>query len=248
MAEDTRSHYDRLAEDYDENWAYSSEFIEWMTGHILARLDLRNGERVADIGCGTGLYAKGLADRAGSVLCVDPSANMLAQLPDDDAFVPLQASAEDVAGRHVELPCPELDALLVKEAIHHVRDPAAVIDGLAELLAPNGRLLVVMLPARIGYPLFPAALELFERLQPDPADIASAMRAAGLRVEMEYESFTLSFAKSRYLDMVRSRYMSLLSSFDDAELARGIAEIDELYPDDRLTFPDRHTFILGRRT
>lgn len=247
MPEDPQSHYDRLADTYNDNWAYSPDFIRWMTGHILDRLALRAGERVADVGCGTGLYAKGLVERTGTVLCIDPSANMLAQLPKTEALVPIQASAEAVASREVELPDDQLDAILVKEAIHHVRDQAAVLAGLAQLLAPNGRLLVVMLPARIEYPLFPAALALFERLQPDPADVATIMGTAGLQVDLRYESFELSFKKARYLAMVRSRYMSLLSSFDDAELERGIAEIDQCYPAERLSFTDRHAFVLGVR-
>ena len=247
MPEDSPSHYDRLAEQYDRNWAYSTEFIAWMTGHILDRLALGAGERVADIGCGTGLYATGLAERAGTVLCVDPSAHMLAQLPEDAVVQPLQVSAEEVAAGRVKLPYDQLDAVLIKEAIHHVRDPAAVLEGIGGLLAPEGRMLVVMLPARIEYPLFAAALELFESLQPGPDSIAAAMRTAGLRVELRYEAFTLSFEKSRYLSMVRSRYMSLLSSFDDAQLERGIAEIDARYPAERLTYRDRHAFILVER-
>jgi SAM-dependent methyltransferase len=247
MPQDPPSHYDRLADRYDQNWAYSPAFIDWMTGHILDRLTLRVGERVADIGCGTGLYAKGLAERVGTVLCVDPSPKMLAQLPTGAALQPIRASAEDVAAGRVKLPYGQLDAVLIKEAIHHVRDPAAVLHGLGQLLASAGRLLVVMLPARIEYPLFAAALELFERLQPDPEAIADAMRTADLSVDLRYESFALSFEKSRYLAMVRSRYMSLLSAFDDDELERGIAEIDERYPAERLTYRDRHAFVLGVR-
>ncbi len=247
MPEDPHTHYDRLAERYDNNWAYSPAFITWMTGHILDRLAVRPGERVADLGCGTGLYAKGLLDRAGRVLCVDPSAKMLAQLPEDDELQPICASSEDVAAGRAKLPYDQLDAVLIKEAIHHVSDPAAVLYGLCQLLAPGGRLLVVMLPTRIEYPLFAAALALFERLQPDPEAIAAAMRAAGLAVDLQYESFTLSFEKSRYLSMVRSRYMSLLSSFSDAELERGIAEIDQRYAGERLIYRDRHAFVLGVR-
>jgi ubiquinone/menaquinone biosynthesis C-methylase UbiE len=247
MPQDQHSHYDRLADQYNDNWAYSPAFIKWMTGHLLDRLKLRPGERVADIGCGTGLYAKGLAERAGRVLCIDPSPNMLAQLPGYAGLQPIQASAEDLAAGRVTLPYGQLDVVLIKEVIHHVRDRAAVLNGLARLLAPQGRLLVVMLPTQIEYPLFSAALELFERLQPDPEAITTAICAAGLHVDFQYESFALSFEKSRYLSMVRSRYMSLLASFDDDELERGVAEIDERYPAGRLTYRDRQAFILGVR-
>lgn len=247
MSRTEREHYERLAETYDENWAYNPEFIGWMTGEILGRLEIRAGERVVDVGCGTGLYSRGLAERAGRVVCVDPSAGMLARLPAGDEFVAVRASAEDVASGRVRLPDERLDAVLVKEAIHHVGDRAAVIGGLAGLLAEGGRLLVVMLPTTIAYPLFAAALAEFERAQPDPEEIASLIEAAGLRAAVGYAEFPLSFGKRRYLGMVRDRYMSLLSGFSDAELEAGIAEIDARYPGERLEFGDRFAFVLGVR-
>jgi ubiquinone/menaquinone biosynthesis C-methylase UbiE len=247
MEDRAGSHYERLAEDYNDNWVYNPGFIEWMTGQILNRLAIRPGDRTADIGCGTGLYSTALAEHAGQVLCVDPSAGMLEQLPKDNALIPIQSSAESIASGEVRIPCDRLDAILVKEAIHHVHDRSAVLSGLARILAPEGRLLVVMLPTRIEYPLFKAALDLFEELQPDPNEVAAAMRAAGLQVNIEHESFALSFDKARYISMVRARYMSLLSSFDDAQLDRGIAEMDTRYRGDRLDFVDRHAFILGTR-
>jgi SAM-dependent methyltransferase len=172
---------------------------------------------------------------------------MLEQLPAGEPFIPFQASAEDLAAGEVRLPHERFDAILIKEALHHVEDRPAVLGGLAGLLAPGGRLLVVMLPSRIDYPLFAAAIELFERLQPDPDEVAAAMRGAGLQTGLTYESFPLSFTKERYLSMVRSRYMSLLSSFDDREPEQGIAEIGQRYPGDRVDFPDRFAFVRGVR-
>ena len=248
MAEDrASSHYERLAENYNDNWAYSPSFIEWMTAQILDRLVIKPGDRIADIGCGTGLYSAALAERTDRVLCVDPSPGMLEQLPKSDALVPVQASAESIASGDTRLPWDRLDGILVKEAIHHVRDRSAVLSGLGRTLAPGGRLLVVMLPTRIEYPLFKAALDLFERLQPDPDEIVAAMRATGLQASVEYESFSLSFEKERYIDMVRARYMSLLSSFDDAQLDQGIGEMDTRYRENRLDFVDRFAFVLGTR-
>jgi SAM-dependent methyltransferase len=245
----TRAHYDRLADSYDDNWAYSPAYVAWMTGCILDRAAIRSGQVVADIGCGTGLYSRGLAATAAQVICADPSQAMLDQLPGDPAFVPVRASAQDIAERRVTLPGDSLDAIVIKEAIHHV--PAggrqAVLRGLAELLAPGGRIVIVMLPARIGYPLFTAALQHFERLQPDPADIAAMLSGAGLETELTHDSYTLVLAKDRYLSMVRNRYMSLLADFSDAELERGISDIQERYPGDRLEFADRFAFICGIR-
>jgi ubiquinone/menaquinone biosynthesis C-methylase UbiE len=170
---------------------------------------------------------------------------MLGQVPADERLIPVQASAEDLSAQRVGLPHAGYDALVLKEVLHHVADRAAVISGLSRLLRPGGRMLVVMLPTSISYPLFAAALDLFTRQQPDPAEVAAAMGTAGLRVELSFESFPLVFPAERYLQMVRNRYMSLLSHFDDAQLDAGVAEIRRAHPGEQFEFADTFAFVLG---
>jgi ubiquinone/menaquinone biosynthesis C-methylase UbiE len=179
------------------------------------------------------------------VVCVDPSARMLEQVSDDPRLVAVQGSAEDLTVGSPLLPVDQFEAILVKEAIHHVTDRAAVIGQLARLLTPRGRLLVVMLPTGIDYPLFQAAHDRFAELQPDPEEIAAAMSEAGLVVELSYDEFPLVFATERYLAMVRDRYMSLLSTFDDDEISAGVEEIRRCHPGERVEFKDRFAFVLG---
>jgi 2-polyprenyl-3-methyl-5-hydroxy-6-metoxy-1,4-benzoquinol methylase len=246
----TQAHYQRLAARYDDNWAYNPAHIAWMTSRIIRHADIGSGQTVADIGCGTGLYSRGLTAAARAVICADPSQAMLDQLPADPALIPVLASAEDIATHRVTLPAQRLDAMVIKEALHHVpadRRPA-VLHGLAGLLPPGGRILIVMLPVRIDYPLFTAALERFASLQPEPSGIAAMLAATGLETEVTYDSYRLTVEKDRYLSMVRSRYMSLLSTFTDAELDQGITEIQNRHPDDHLEFTDQFAFIRGTHT
>jgi SAM-dependent methyltransferase len=170
---------------------------------------------------------------------------MLTQVPAGERLITVAAPVEEVAAGRRGLPYERFDAMLLKEMLHHVQDRAAVIAGLARLVRPGGRMLVVMLPKRISYPLFADAPELFERRQPDPVGVADEMRAAGLDAELTYESFPLTFPTGRYLQMVRSRYMSLLSAFDDEQLAAGVAEIGAAHPEEEVSFPDRFAFVLG---
>lgn len=105
-----------------------------------------------------------------------------------------------------------------------------------------------MLPTTIEYPLFAAALERYEELQPDPADVGDSLRAAGLCTRLTYVEHELRMDRDRYMRMVRSRYMSVLSTFTDAELDEGIHEMKSNHPEEELVFPDRFAFILGARS
>ncbi|WP_326807201.1 MULTISPECIES: methyltransferase [unclassified Streptomyces] len=250
MRRDMGEHYQNLASAYDDNWAYSPAFIRWMSEQIASALELSADDRMADIGCGTGLFARKIAEVLHPhrpLLCVDPSTAMLDQLPSSPALSPLGASAEEIANQTVTLPYEQLDAMWLKESVHHVTDPAATLGGLARLLAPGGRLLVAMLPTTIAYPLFAEALKRYEERQPDPAGIAQHLTDAGLRAELTFVEHELRLDKERYLAMVRARYMSVLSTFSDEELDTGIEEIRARHPEPELVFPDRFAFVLGVR-
>lgn len=133
----------------------------------------------------------------------------------------------------------------LKESVHHLPNPAHTLRGLADRLAPGGRLLVVMLPATIRYPLFAAALARFEELQPDPADVVKHLGAAGLDAGLSHVEHELRIDRDTYFGMVRARYMSLLSTFSDSEIEDGIEEMRAAHPEPVLVFPDRFAFALG---
>lgn len=249
---DVRSHYEGLAAEYDEHWVYGPDYIAWMSARIAEALSLSPDDRIADIGCGTGLFAREVAriiQPKQAILCVDPSEAMLHGIgtPPPVGLLPILASAEDIAEGRVSLPYEQLDAAWLKESVHHVADRAGTLRGLAERLAPGGRLLVVMLPTTIRYPLFQAALDRFEELQPDPAHIAGHLETAGLNVKLSYVEHELRLDREKYVGMVRARYMSLLSTFSDSEIERGIDEMRAAHPEPVLTFADRFAFVLGSK-
>lgn len=249
MTYDPADHYERLAENYDDTWGHRPDYVAWMNQLVFDRLRIQPGHRVADIGAGTGLFLRSLVRQVAEdnpIVCIDPSASMLNQLPEDPRLHPVCASAEAVASGEVDLPYDRLDAIVIKETVHHFTDIPKTLAGLAQRLVPGGRLLVVTLPPRLEYPLFTAALDRFAEHQPEPDDIASAMRDAGMDVALDYEAFTVRVDSDHYARLVGRRWMSVLSTFDDDELAAGLAEMRARNGEGELSFPDRFAFVLGR--
>ena len=250
MSDHTGTHYAQIASSYDGAWSTRSAYVAWMSAEIAKRLRISPGERIADIGAGTGLFVRGLTEHASAstpVLCIDPSAEMLEHLPEDPRLRPIRGSAEETAAGEVVLPYEQLDAILMKETIHHVGDVPETVRGLVGRLAPGGRLLVVTLPPILDYPLFQAALDRFAARQPEPESIAEAMRAAGLETECTVEEVPVVADRDEYIELVGSRWMSVLSSFTDGELAAGLDEMRARYPQQELHFVDRIAFVSGVR-
>lgn len=251
MVEDhVKSHYEQLAMGYDAAWERRSAYVEWMSRQIRERVRLSKGERVADIGSGTGLFLRELLPYAAPetpVLAVDPSSAMLEQLPEDARMTPVCATAEEFAAGTVDLPYRTFDAIIAKEAVHHFRDLESTLVRMAGRLAPLGRLLIVTLPPKIQYPLFPEALTRFAENHPEPNDIARILRGADLEVAVSHATYRVSVAREDWLSIVANRWMSVLSTFSDADLADGIEQIRAQFPQEQLEFDDTFAFILATR-
>ena len=107
---------------------------------LLARLDLRPGLRVLDVGCGPGTDLGQLADAvglAGSVIGVDVDPAMVAEA--ERRFAGdgrIEVHLGDAHG--LELPAASVDRARADRVLQHVDDPARVLAELRRVLRPGG--------------------------------------------------------------------------------------------------------------
>ena len=108
----------------------------------LERAQVRQGERVVDIGCGTGASAIALAERvgpSGHVLCVDVSAPMLARAAERLApGGPVKFVRADATTYRFET--ATFDLLFSRFGVMFFAEPARAFANLRTALKPGGRL------------------------------------------------------------------------------------------------------------
>ena len=118
---------------------------------VLDAMGLEPGDVVADVGCGSGYYARRVAGRVapgGRVYCVDIQPEMLdimRDLADRDGvtgIVPVLSEPDDL-----KLPAGALDWIVLADVYHEMSDPEAMLAGMRAALAPGGR--VALLEYRI---------------------------------------------------------------------------------------------------
>jgi ubiquinone/menaquinone biosynthesis C-methylase UbiE len=115
--------------------------------HLLALLALLDDHWVVgDLGCGTGPVSEALAPYVARVVAVDGSPEMLQAARrrlDGQPNVDIREGALEALPIEGDV----LDAAIASLVLHHQPDPASVLNEIARVLKPGGRILVVdMLP------------------------------------------------------------------------------------------------------
>jgi ubiquinone/menaquinone biosynthesis C-methylase UbiE len=131
-----RQTYDRLAAVYDRRWA---RYIRATTRATLARLSLRSGERLLDLGCGTGALLRELVPTRAELSGLDLSFAMLAS-----ARASLPAAVLLAVGEAGSLPWPagSFDVVVSISSLHYWEHPELALREVRRILKPGGRLVI----------------------------------------------------------------------------------------------------------
>lgn len=115
---------------------------------IVAALGLKPGMRVADLGAGTGFYARLFAAQVGpegKVYAVDIAPAFIKHIEErakkdgqDKVIQAILGTQDDT-----KLPAGKLDLVFTSDTYHHLEKPAVVLATIHKALKPGGRLVVI---------------------------------------------------------------------------------------------------------
>jgi len=114
---------------------------EWQKPHdVVMALNLKPTDTIADIGAGTGYFARRFAMHAGKVYAVDIDQKLL-----DIAAKDAPANLKTVLATPDDprLPDGSVDVIFFCDVLHHIENRAAYYPKLAKALKPGGRIVVI---------------------------------------------------------------------------------------------------------
>jgi ubiquinone/menaquinone biosynthesis C-methylase UbiE len=114
---------------------------KWQKPHeVVMALGLRSDEVVADIGAGTGYFAKRFAHHAGTVYAVDIEPKLLATA---SKGAPENLKTIVAAMDDPKLPAGSIDTIFFCDVMHHIDNRDAYLAKLKTALKPQGRLVII---------------------------------------------------------------------------------------------------------
>ncbi|GAA1653770.1 class I SAM-dependent methyltransferase [Actinoplanes couchii] len=202
---------------------YPLSAVEWVVP--------RHARRVLDLGAGTGKFTELLTTAGLSVVAVEPSAEMRAEIT---------VTAEILAGTGEQIPLPDgdVDAVVCAQAWHWV-DPALAVPEVARVLRPGGTLNLVWNIRDHEEPwvaLLDDVLHRHTRQEIDTTPEVGAPFGPAERTEIRWRH---TLTRAALLDMVASRsYVIVLAPHERAELLGDVTELlDRQGFGDEITMP-----------
>lgn len=152
---------------------------KWQKPHeVVMALDLKSTDAVADIGAGTGYFAKRFARHAGKVYAVDIDSRLLERAAKDapSNLVTVLAAPDDP-----KLPPRSVDVIVFVNVLHHIDHRAAYYQKLKAALKPGGRIVNIDFYKKELPVGPPPAMKLTEE------EVIAEFKAAGLRLAKKHD-------------------------------------------------------------
>jgi ubiquinone/menaquinone biosynthesis C-methylase UbiE len=148
---------------------------------VIDLMDPQPGERIADLGAGSGLFTRSLAKRVkpgGVVYAIDIDADLLGHI-DETALEENLDNIQTVIANEYDPKIPErVDLVLICDTLHQIQNPGGYLRNLRRYLRPSGR--VVIIDYKERWP------RRFEGVRYTTFDLDAWMSSAGYTLQKEY--------------------------------------------------------------
>ncbi|MCU0570900.1 MAG: class I SAM-dependent methyltransferase [Oculatellaceae cyanobacterium Prado106] len=133
-----QAEYSKLAQRYDDRWSF---YVTATVQQTLNRLALKSGERILDLGCGTGTLIQQLLQINAQleVTGLDPTAEMIAVAQQK---LPPSVDLRVASATSIPFPDATFDRVISTSAFHYFRDPAPALEEVHRVLKPGGQLIL----------------------------------------------------------------------------------------------------------
>ena len=220
----------------NKTWLSSKDYIQSLNSFLLKQIKLNKNSQILDIGCGRGKILGSLSSRLR--LKSKPIGIDIERHNDRDKRIIFKKID---AIKYLKKNRNRFDLILIKQTIHFLKlsDIKKLLIYCRERLNHKGKIIIFTLETNKNeIPTFLTMRKLLNKsLNRDKKIINFISNLYSKKIIKKF-SFRVKITKKKYIQMIKSRYISTLLNFNFEEISKGADEINRKYKD-KLVFRDK---------
>jgi cyclopropane fatty-acyl-phospholipid synthase-like methyltransferase len=211
----------------NKTWLSSNAYINSFNKFLIQNTKLNYESKILDIGCGRGKILENLSNKLN--LINKPIGLDLENHKDKSKkmiFKKIDALT------YVKKTKFTFDLILIKQTIHLLKKKQAIklLSICKSILNPNGKIIILSLdPSKNEIPTFQLMKKKLKNSLKKDEKLFNLIFKNQNKIVIKKFVFNVQISKTKYIQMIKSRYISTLLNFTNQQLNNGLNEIKEDY-------------------
>jgi len=211
----------------NKTWLSSQKYINSFNRFILKQVRTNRNFRILDIGCGRGKILANLSNKLRLLnkpigLDIENHKNISKKI----IFKKIDALS------YVTKSKITFDLILIKQTIHLLKKKQAIklLSICKSILNPNGKIIILSLdPSKNEIPTFQLMKKKLKNSLKKDEKLFNLIFKNQNKIIIKKFVFNVQISKTKYIQMIKSRYISTLLNFTNQQLNNGLNEIKKDY-------------------
>ena len=220
----------------NKTWLSSHKYINYFNSFILKQVKLDRNSRILDIGCGRG---KILANLSSNLRLLNKPIGIDKESHKDKSKKIIFKKIDALI--FVSKTKITFDLILIKQTIHLLKRKQAskLLSMCKNKLNPNGKIIILSLdPKKNEIPAFSLMKKKLQISLNNDEKLFKLILKNKFKIITKKFIYDVQILKTKYLQMIKDRYISTLLNFNNKQILNGMSEINNNYRN-ILKFKDR---------
>jgi ubiquinone/menaquinone biosynthesis C-methylase UbiE len=211
----------------NKTWLSSNAYIKSFNKFLIQNIKLNYESKILDIGCGRGKILENLSNKLN--LINKPIGLDLENHKDKSKKIIFKKID---ALTYVKKTKFTFDLILIKQTIHLLKKKQAIklLSICKSILNPNGKIIILSLdPSKNEIPTFQLMKKKLKNSLKKDEKLFNLIFKNQNKIIIKKFVFNVQISKTKYIQMIKNRYISTLLNFTNQQLNNGINEIKKDY-------------------
>jgi ubiquinone/menaquinone biosynthesis C-methylase UbiE len=211
----------------NKTWLSSNAYINSFNKFLIQNIKLNYESKILDIGCGRGKILENLSNKLN--LINKPIGLDLENHKDKSKKIIFKKID---ALTYVKKTKFTFDLILIKQTIHLLKKKQAIklLSICKSILNPNGKIIILSLdPSKNEIPTFQLMKKKLKNSLKKDEKLFNLIFKNQNKIIIKKFVFNVQISKTKYIQMIKSRYISTLLNFTNQQLNNGLNEIKKDY-------------------